>query len=314
MCGIAGYQGRSPKTGLNSMISLLAHRGPDDSGMFEDDGIGLANARLKIVDLEGGHQPMCGEREEVWVTFNGEIFNFRPERSILEKRGHDFRTNCDTEVLVHSYEEFGPSFVERLNGMFAFALWDYFASEIKSLLFDGATVCETALSDFLTLGYVPDQHTLFAGVSKLRPGQMLRADYEGIVTWNYDYPTADVRGVGASDLEVDLRLELERAAREWLMSDVPVGALISGGVDSSTITALAVRQSKNKIRTYCAWFGPSYPDELESARTVADWLSTEHSEVLVEEDDVIRFLPEIAWVYDEPLGDAAVVPTFFVTR
>src|SRR5437867_3959093 len=341
MCGIAGYQGRSPKTGLNSMISLLAHRGPDDSGMFEDDGIGLANARLKIVDLEGGHQPMCGEREEVWVTFNGEIFNFRLERSILEKRGHDFRTNCDTEVLVHSYEEFGPSFVERLNGMFAFALWDsrskqlylardyagmkplyylvsegmlYFASEIKSLLFDGATVCESALSDFLILGYVPDQHTLFAGVSKLRPGQMLRADYKGIATWNYGYPTAEVRGVGPSDLKVDLRLELERATREWLMSDVPVGALISGGVDSSTITALAVRQSKNKIRTYCAWFGPSYPDELESARTVADWLSTEHSEVLVEEDDVIRFLPEIAWVYDEPLGDAAVVPTFFVTR
>src|SRR3989442_6683757 len=283
MCGIAGYRGKNPTVGLNSMIARLAHRGPDDSGIFEDDGIGLANARLKIVDLEAGHQPICDEGEQIWVTFNGEIFNFQNERSDLESRGHDFKTNCDTEVLVHLYEEFGPSFVNRLNGMFAFALWDsgsrqlylardyagmkplyyavregtiYFASEIKALLFDSAVVCESALHDFLVLGYIPDHHTLFDGIRKLRPGQMLKADASGITTWNYG--TCSTRPVrrDEEDLKACLRLELDRASGDWLMSDVPVGPLISRGVDSSTITGLAVRHSEKRIRTYTAWFGP----------------------------------------------------------
>lgn len=323
------------------MIALLAHRGPDDSGTFTDDGIGLANARLKIVDLEGGHQPMCGEGGEVWVTFNGEIFNFQAERTDLETRGHDFKTDCDTEVIVHLYEEFGPSFVNRLNGMFAFALWDsrsrqlylardyagmkplyytireetlYFASEIKSLLFGSPRVCESALNDFLLLGYVPDQHTLFDSVSKLRPGQILRADRDGIAIWNYGEPLSHASSQDGADLKTNLRIRLERASKDWLMSDVPVGALISGGVDSSLITAFAVQQSEKKIRTYTAWFGPGYPNELAGARITAEWMSTDHSEVLVEESDVIRSLPRIAWAYDEPLGDAAVVPTFFVTK
>src|SRR3989442_3378920 len=183
MCGIAGYRGKNPTVGLNSMIARLAHRGPDDSGIFEDDGIGLANARLKIVDLEAGHQPICDEGEQIWVTFNGEIFNFQNERSDLESRGHDFKTNCDTEVLVHLYEEFGPSFVNRLNGMFAFALWDSrsrqlylardyagmkppyyteregtlnFASKTKSLFIDGTPAGESALTDFLLFRFIPD--------------------------------------------------------------------------------------------------------------------------------------------------------------
>ena len=327
------------------MIRALSHRGPDDTGFYEDAGIGLANARLKIVDLEGGHQPLCGEDSRVWVTFNGEIFNYKDERPSLERKGHVFATNVDTEVLVHLYEEYGIEMVNRLNGMFAFGLWDStteqlflardyagmkplyytfpaegtlaFASEIKSLLMcrDRVEPNLESFPDFLTLGYVPSNETMFKGIAKLRPGQLLAVNRDGAKLVTYHRFSARIDSI-SSDESAETRVshELERAVEDWLMSDVPVGAYLSGGVDSSVIATLTARKMNSRLRTYTAWFGPEYPHELREAEVVASHLSAEHTPVLVASDEVLRVLENVAWAYDEPLADAAVLPTYFVSK
>ncbi len=345
MCGIAGYHGPNHVVRLQSMISMLVHRGPDDTGFFEDQSIGLANARLKIVDLKGGHQPLCGEDARVWVTFNGEIFNYVQERHALETLGHKFVSNADTEVLVHLYEQSGIDFVARLNGMFAFALWDsaqkilhlvrdyagmkplyfcipesgtlYFASEIKSLLMcqERPTVNLSSIPDFLTLGYLPTEATMFGGVRKLRPGQVLSVGNTGLRTWSYNHFDLSINR-NSTDVALQRSLEgsLVRATDDWLMSDVPLGVYLSGGVDSSTVAALASRKLGEGMKTYTAWFGPDYPNELSEASRVATLISSNHSSVLVDESIVVQNLERIAWFYDEPISDAAVIPTFFVSR
>ena len=254
------------------MQSLLTHRGPDDQGTYVDRDVGLANTRLSIIDLKDGHQPLSNEDSQVWVTFNGEIFNFQEHKARLIHSGHVFKTRSDTEVLVHLYEEKGPSFLSELDGMFAFALWDanakalllardyagmkplyytltqdgtlYFASEVKAVSAVMAVhrLDLIAVSDFLVLGYVPSERTLLEGVHKLRPGQILRKDRYGISLETYhDF----LRRGGAAqlgDYKTSVRNTLENATESWLMSDVPVGAYLSGGLDSSLIAALAARK------------------------------------------------------------------------
>src|SRR2546422_9473778 len=345
MCGIAGYTGTNASVSLQAMIATLSHRGPDDTGTYEDTKIGLANARLKIVDLQGGHQPLCGEDSRVWVTFNGEIFNHKSERRELEREGHRFTTNADTEVLVHLYEKYGIDMVSRLNGMFAFALWDStsrrlflardyagmkplyycqpepntlcFASEIKALLLcqERAVVDASAISDFLTLGYLPAERTMFEGISKLRPGQILSIEKSELRKWSFhQFDVRANRNPSDSEFAALLVKGLTDAADQWLMSDVPLGAYISGGVDSSVMAALASRKLGHEMKTYTAWFGPDFPHELANASLVATYLSSDHSAVLVDESEVIQNLPRIAWFYDEPISDAAIIPTFFVSR
>src|SRR2546426_3623682 len=345
MCGIAGYSGTNASVNLQAMIATLSHRGPDDTGIYEDAEIGLANARLKIVDLQGGHQPLCGEDSRVWVTFNGEIFNYKSERRALEKARHRFSTNADTEVLVHLYEELGIDMVNRLNGMFAFGLWDSlkgqlllardyagmkplyytfladetlaFASEIKALLTcqDHVEPNVESFADFLALGYLPSNDTMFRGIEKLRPGQLLIATKAGrkFVRYHKFSPRLDSLS-SENELTARLASELDRSVGDWLMSDVPLGAYISGGIDSAVIATLTAAKMESKLRTYTAWFGPEYPNELQEAEVVSNHLSTEHTQVLVSEDEVVRVLDTLAWAYDEPVADAALVPTYFVSR
>ena len=325
------------------MLALLAHRGPDDQGIFYDDEIGLANSRLSIVDVAEGHQPMCNEDANVWVTFNGEIFNHQEHRSRLETQGHVFSTRADTEVLVHLYEEQGVGFLSQLNGMFAFALWDstnrrlllardyagmkplyysefaatfFFASEIKALLpvLGETTVDVHSLADFLLLGYVPHQGTMFSGIKKLRPGCFLALDKEGLRIGRYNAFRPLTSHEAPRTLETRLANEISRAVKTWLMSDVPLGAYISGGLDSSLIAALTARLKNESLQTYTAWFGPEFPNELEEAAVIARYLSTDHTEVEVDEQRVLRELARIAWYYDEPIADSAIIPTYFVSR
>ncbi|HEX9339689.1 MAG TPA: asparagine synthase (glutamine-hydrolyzing) [Thermoplasmata archaeon] len=345
MCGIAGYVGPDSRAALKKTIAMLSHRGPDDLGIYLSDGIGLANARLSIIDIEGGHQPLAGEDDLVWVTFNGELFNFPAERSNLERKGHRFRTNSDTEILVHLYEEHGPLFAERLNGMFAFAIWDerlrtlylardyagmkplyytsannntfWFASEIKALLPTQSHPSPNveALSDFLRLGYIPDRRTMFRGIFKLGAGQILKVSSEGQQLTSYHKFHPDL-GVMLDDraYEAKLRFELNRAADDWLMSDVPVGCFLSGGLDSSLVAALVAKRVRGEIRSYTAWFGPDFSSELRAARAVAEKLSLLSEEVLVGPSQVVKDLRSIAWSHDEPVSDPAVIPTFFVSK
>lgn len=327
------------------MISSLSHRGPDDSGVFEDDGAGLANARLSIIDLEGGHQPMSDETGQIWTTFNGEIFNFQEQRDWLERKGHEFATKSDTEVLVHLYEDLGLDFVTRLNGMFAFALWDsrkrelilardyagmkplyyslptegslHFASEIKALFLEKVAppIDPASLEDFLTLGYVPSRRTMFEGIYKLRPGQILRQSSRGLTVSSFhQFLPESAASTDNRTYELRLNHELHRASDAWLLSDVPIGAYISGGLDSSLIAALALEKMEQDLKTYTAWFGSDYSNELDEAQLVAEHLAVENCHVLVDEQEVLRKLPRIAWFYDEPIADAAIIPTFFVSR
>src|SRR2546422_4407044 len=324
MCGIAGYFGPDAGIILKKTIALLSHRGPDDSGVFLSDGVGLANARLRIVDLQGGHQPLAGEDDLVWVTFNGELFNFRSERSTLEGKGHRFRTNADTEILVQLYEEHGPKFVDQLNGMFAFALWDerlrtlllardyagmkplyymfddsdafWFASEIKALLPIQSNPSPNleALSDFLQLGYVPDRKTMFRDIYKLGPGQTLKVTSKNQQLSSYHKFHPDL-GPTLDDgaYELKLRFELNRAADDWLMSDVPVGCFLSGGLDSSLVAALVANRIGAEMRSYTAWFGPDFPSELPAARIVAEELSLRSEEVQVSPGGVAKNLRSV---------------------
>src|SRR2546422_8492048 len=280
MCGIAGYTGTNASVSLQAMIATLSHRGPDDTGTYEDTKIGLANARLKIVDLQAGHQPLCGEDSKVWVTFNGEIFNHKSERHELEHQGHRFSTNADTEVLVHLYEEYGIDMVSRLNGMFAFGLWDssnrqlllardyagikplyytfltdetlVFASEIKALLTcqDHVEPNVESFADFLALGYLPSNDTMFRGIEKLRPGQLLIAtkDCRKFVAYHKFSPRLDSLS-SENELTARLANELDRTVGDWLMSDVPLGAYISGGIDSTVIATLTAAKMKSDFRT-----------------------------------------------------------------
>jgi len=310
------------------MIDVLRHRGPDDRGFYVDDGIGLANARLSIIDLAGGHQPIHNEDGTIQVTYNGEIYNFQQMRKALESFGHKFYTQSDTEVIVHGYEQFGENFVSKLNGMFAIALWDskskklilardrmgikplyyalekgklLFASEIKGILQAplARVVDEEALFTILNVGYIPGDGTLLKSVKKLPPSSVLvfQGGIAKISTY-WNIPALDAT-VGESIVVERLRPALEKAVQDQLVADVPIGCFLSGGLDSSTIVALASRVSTQPLKTFCMGFGEE-TDEFRDARAVAEHFGTEHEELMVDSSLGMRLYPKMIWHMESP--------------
>ena len=288
----------------------MIHRGPDDEGYHEDRVVRMGFRRLSIIDVEGGHQPLRNEDGTVWVTFNGEIYNYRDLRSELQQRGHVFATRADTEVIVHGYEEWGDDCVLRFNGMFALAIWDarrqrlllardhfgvkplYFhddgarlawASELKALLTDPAIPREVdreALDLFLSFRFVPSPNTILRRVHKLPPGHRLVADGEGVSLERYWRPAPRVDlALKQEDYVALLQVRLETAVELQMMSDVPIGALLSGGVDSAVVVAIMAKLTGHRVRTFSVGFTDGGPlNELQDARKTADLFDTEHSE------------------------------------
>ena len=359
MCGILGYinvNSRPDPETLERQLDTLAHRGPDDSGLwFSPDGcIVLGNRRLAIQDLSpAGHMPMSDPSEQVWITFNGEIYNFRALRADLAKRGHTFRSRSDTEVILAAYLEWGTDCLARLNGMFAFAIYDSrlqrpergrlflardragekplyyrrhpngfsFASELKALMADPTLPRRLnlhAFNAYLALGYVPGQMCILEGVKKLRPAHALLYDLTtgDVLAWRYwSLPEPEHAGPQDVDALVDeLEQLLLESVKSRLVADVPVGIFLSGGIDSSLVTAMAARCSSGPVKTFTITFpGHGRYDESPHARRVAEWFSTDHHE-LVAEPAAVDLLPELAAYYDEPLADSSMVPAYLVSR
>jgi asparagine synthase (glutamine-hydrolysing) len=353
MCGIcglaAGGAGGPDPDALAAMSATLIHRGPDDDGQVIAGPVGLAARRLSIIDLAGGHQPIASEDGRVHVVQNGEIYNHAELRAELESAGHSFRTRCDTEVIVHLFEEHGDGFAERLRGMFAIALWDgragrlvlardrfgikplfyredaeggmAFASELKALMalpdFDRGLDLR-AVESLLAFNSIPGPLTIFDGVQKLQPGHLLSWEPgRGTRIQQYAHvrpePADELRGDSPAALADELRGRLRDSVRAHLISDVPVGVLLSGGVDSAALTALAAEESDERVRTFSIGFRERSFDELERARLVATRYNTDHHELIVE-PNVGEVLTQLAEVFDEPLADSSALPTYLVSK
>ncbi|MDX6604528.1 MAG: hypothetical protein QOF23_1037, partial [Solirubrobacterales bacterium] len=352
MCGICGIacgerDGAPDPETVKSMSRRLRHRGPDSDGLFLRGPVALAARRLSIIDLDGGDQPIANEDGNVVVVQNGEIYNYRELKRELEGRGHRFATECDTEVLVHLYEEHGESFVERLRGMFAVALWDQreqrlllardrfgikpvyyrladgtisFASELKAMLEQpgfSRAIDPRAVAAYLAFNSVPAPLTIFAEARKLPPGHLLSWRGGEIRLARYARPEpvpADrVRDGEDAELAAELREVLRDSIRAHLVSDVPVGVLLSGGIDSGGITALAAAESGEALRTFSIGFEESGFDELSRARLVARRFATDHHE-LVLRPDAVDLLPKLVESFDEPFGDSSALPTYLVSQ
>lgn len=315
---------------LRKMADILRHRGPDESGFFVDDEVALGNVRLKIIDLLRGRQPIFNEDESVVVVYNGEIYNFREIRDDLEKKGHRFYTNTDTEVIVHAYEEYGHKCVNQFNGMFAFALWDankkelfiardrsgikpiyyyisknllIFASEIKAILLHPDVKREVDLQAFhyfINLRYVPKEYTLVKGVKKLLPGHyMIINDKKEITVSEYWCLKPEPKFFSEKFVIERLKEILGRAVRRHLISDVPLGVFLSSGLDSSTIVAVASKVSVEPIKTFTLVFGDPR-DEHREARELAETFGTDHREVYIEENKLLKDYPLMIWYADMP--------------
>ncbi len=351
MCGIYGIadlrRNSPPKEELLArMGKLLIHRGPDDEGLFVGSGVALGMRRLSIIDLSGGHQPIANEDKTVWVVCNGEIYNYQELRAELEKQGHVFRCESDTEVIVHLYEEHGPSLFERLRGMFAIALWDanhsrlvlardrlgkkplyicreshrvVFASEMKAILeVDGISreLNPQALREYLALGYVPAPWTLLEGIEKLLPGHSMIVEKGGMRCEQYwDVPQTVIEDRSEEEWIERVREKLLESVRIRLVSDVPLGAFLSGGIDSSSIVAAMAQMTNQPVKTYSIGFEGEdrFYNELPYAGVVARAFGTDHHEIVVR-PDVAKLLPKLIWYMDEPIADSALITTFLVSR
>lgn len=347
MCGIAGQvnvdQRPVDRRMLEAMGRRLRHRGPDDSGIYAEGPVGLVHQRLSILDLSpAGHQPMTNEDQTIWIVFNGEIYNFEELRQELTER-HVFRSRTDTEVILHLYEDYGLNCLSKLRGMFAFALWDArrrrlilardrvgekplfysvneqgvsFASEIKALLVDGRSreIDPLAIHHYLTFQYIPAPRTVFGDIKKLKPGHLLVYE-DGKATesayWTLHYEPKSRRSE-AECLE-EFRGLLEESVRLRMISDVPLGAFLSGGVDSSTVVAIMSRLSSKPVRTFSIGFKEAAYNELDYARQVAKLFHTEHHEFIVE-PDAVDILSTLVRVYDEPFADSSAIPTYYVSQ
>ena len=349
MCGIHGvfhYRGGTPDRELIELMGLAQrHRGPDASGIWMGGGCALGHRRLAIVDLSpGGAQPMPDEDERIWVSFNGELYNWPEVQPQLAQRGHRFRGHSDTEMLLHLWQERGPAMLEDLRGMFALALFDtqraelllardrvgkkplfyhddgrriVFASELKCLMLDPTVprqVDPRSIVDYVTYQYVPGPQTIWAGVRKLPAAHRLLASAAGVRVERYWSMPRDVRPVPSEQEAVEGLLEvLREAVRIRLMSDVPLGAFLSGGIDSSAIVALMAQVSSGPVRTFSIGFDDESTSELVHARSVANHLGTEHHEQIVH-PRALELLPTLVWGMDEPFGDASMIPTYHVAR
>lgn len=346
ICGVVDLRAEQAVDGgtLRRMNQVLRHRGPEEEGYHEAPHGALGMCRLRVIDPPGGSQPMANEDGSVWIAYNGEVYNFRTLRAELQARGHYFRTQSDTEVVVHAYEAFGVQCVSRLRGMFAFAIWDErdrrlllardrlgikplyywergerlaFASELKSLLQLPDVLREVApeaVDLYLTYGYVPSPYTAFCGIRKLMPGHVLVLDRLGPRIQRYwDFVPAEHPSRSLEDCVAELRERLRDGVRSHLVSDVPVGAFLSGGLDSSTVVALMSLEGGAPVQTFSIGFREARFDELPYARQVARRYGTEHHELVVE-PDAARRLPELLAHFDEPFGDSSAIPTYLVSE
>ena len=353
MCGIAGIVGSAGLADLDrhrvlAMRDILAHRGPDEAGIFVDDRAALGHRRLSIVDLAAGKQPLANEDGTIWISFNGEIYNHADVRAGLESKGHVYRTKSDTETIVHAYEQWGDDCVHRLRGMFAFAIWDgrrrrlllardrlgvkplywthsggrlIFASEIKAILASGlvtAVADETALPELLSTRSLAGSGTMFKGIHKLLPGHVLAfADGRIAIRQYWDVPVGRDTAAPQRDRAADIRRFrelLEESVRLRLMSDVPLGVFLSGGIDSSAIAALMARMIDRPLQTFSVAFKDRAYNELEYARTVSRAIGADAHEIVIDDRDFFAALPRLVWHEDEPIAHPSSVPLFFVSR
>src|SRR5712671_7746684 len=361
MCGIAGLANCGDREVLRRMTHVQSHRGPDDSGLWErrfPDGsyVGLGTRRLAILDLSAdGHMPMCNEDRTVWITYNGEIYNFAELRRELQSKGHTFASNTDTEVVIHLYEEEGADCVHRLKGMFAFAICDLrsgrpelflardhfgvkplyyahfgrklaFASEVKALLHVPEIEAEVdleSLHQYLTFLWVPDPKTMFRGIYKLpaghcatfRDGELKIRQY-----WDLSFPRADARYPRSeADLADEIRERFRHSVEEQMVIDVPIGAFLSAGLDSSSIVAMMCRATKQAVRTYTITFPHKYRvgettlDDPGVPARLSRQLGCENQQIVVE-PDVAELLPRLTWHMDEPTADPAIITAYLVCR
>lgn len=352
MCGIYGiFQlDRAPADPalMPAMGRVIAHRGPDDEGHHVDGPCAIGMRRLSIIDLAGGHQPLSNGDGTLWLVCNGEIYNFRELRRELEALGHRFKTASDSEVILHSYAQYGDEFIHRLNGMFGFALWDArrqrlivcrdrlgikpiylyrdarrlaFASEAKALLTlpgVSAEIDSAALHSYLNLGYVAAPLSIFRGIGKLPPASMVIVEGGRVEERRYWRVSAEMdRGTAEGEWVERIRARLHESVRMQMVSDVPIGAFLSGGIDSSTVVGFMAAHADRPIRTYAIGFkgaaADNYYNELPHARRVADLFHTEHHEIVVR-PDVVALLPRLLWHMDEPISDTAFITTYLVSQ
>ncbi|NKQ39110.1 MAG: asparagine synthase (glutamine-hydrolyzing) [Methanosarcinales archaeon] len=343
MCGIAGIYGASEKQLVKRMCDKITHRGPDEAGYYVDNNISMGMRRLSIIDLGTGSQPIFNGDGSIVVVFNGEIYNFKELRKELEQKGYHFSTHSDTEVIVHSYEEYGYDCLKKFNGMFAIALWDtnknelflardrmgikplyytiidkivVFASEIKSILEYNdikRELDEQALANYFNLRYVPAPLTIFKGIQKLEPSNYMVVNKNGIKKkkyWTLEYKPIHKNETYFKENVLNL---LKESVERRLIADVPVGVFLSGGVDSSTITAIASDFSSEPIKTFSVGFYGAKYDETSYARNVAEHFETDHTEEWVDIDNV-NLLPKLIYHMDEPLADPAILPTYLISK
>lgn len=353
MCGIFGLCGQQAGEAaslgvLQAMGDSLIHRGPDEGGIHTEPGLGFGMRRLSIIDLASGHQPLANEDGSAWIVFNGEIYNYRELTADLVARGHRFATASDTEAVVHLYEDHGADCMKHLRGMFAFALWDarkqtlllardrlgikplyyaetpqgvVFGSELRALILSPwvrRRIDPRALAAYLTFGYVPDPLSILEGVSKLPPGHVLVVTQGRAGTpRRYWEPTSHFSGtdkpLGEAEAGERLWGHLESAVRSHLVSDVPVGAFLSGGLDSSTVVGIMAREAGVPVKTFSVGFAEKEFDEAPYARRVAQWFGTEHHELTATPRD-LGLLEDVLAACDEPFADASAIPTYLVSR
>lgn len=352
MCGIAGFIEKENssieerKLRLDAMCKTITHRGPDEQGTTVDGRAALGMRRLSIIDLKGGQQPIFNEDNSIFIVFNGEIYNFQELREDLLKRGYKFKTNSDTETILHAYEEYGENCVEHLRGMFAFAIWNkndeslfiardrvgkkplfysltekgnfVFGSELKVLLKHGEVSREIdhrALDSYLTFGYVPEEFCIFKGVEKLLPGHSLTFKKGRVTTkkyWDFNYLKPLEIKTEAEYIE-ELRVKIDEAVKIRLISEVPLGAFLSGGVDSSSIVATMAKFSEKPVKTFSIGFNEDSFNELKFARVAAKHFNTEHHEFVVT-PDLVDIIDDLVWHFDEPFADSSALPTFMVSK
>lgn len=354
MCGIAGYVTTAPhaypESVVERMAEILVHRGPDGHGYYRDEYASLGHRRLSIIDLAGGGQPMTNETGSLWITYNGEIFNHAVVRPPLEAAGHVYHSRCDTETILHALEEYGPGSLAHYRGMFAFAVWDknkrelfcardrlgikpfyYFqdggvfvlASEIKALFAHPAVAArldETTLGEYLAFGYLDGERTMFQGIRQLPPGHWLRLRIEDgrlqlEIQRYWDAPHGQVEPLADEAAAIaECRRRLEETVRLRLMSDVPLGMFLSGGVDSSAIAALIRRMASGPVNTFAVGYREAEFSELEYARHVAEHIGTAHHEVVIGPGEFFGALPRLVWHEDEPVTWPSSVSLYFVSQ
>jgi len=352
MCGIAGKliydsSAKIEADQIHAMLHPIAHRGPDGHGVYLDGNVGLGHCRLSIIDLSTGDQPMANEDESVWIVFNGEIYNFQELREGLLARGHRFRSRTDTEVIIHLYEELGPECVQQLRGMFAFAIWDtkrrrlfiardrvgikplyycqtggafYFGSELKAILADRAIAREInlpAVRSFFSFNYVPGEATLLKGILKLLPGHYLTVEQGRVATrqyWDLKYNRSRWETSFEQATE-ELHRLLGATVRDHMIADVPVGVLLSGGVDSSAVLSFAVQATPKKVKTFTVGFdGGQVVDERPYARAAAEACGTDHHEITISSSDFWGFLPAYIQHMEEPVCEPPAVALYYVSK